>query len=161
LIGCFINTLVIRTDFSDNPSFWELLKRVREVALEAYENQDVPFEKLVEILQPGRDLSHNPLTQVMFTLQNVPQHETKLPRLEIVKLDRVEHERKSNNHRRVHQHQAMVENKTAMFDLDMTLWERGDILFGEFKYNTDLFEPETIDRLVEHFLILLQHIVTN
>ncbi|MBA2391554.1 MAG: amino acid adenylation domain-containing protein [Ktedonobacteraceae bacterium] len=164
LIGCFINTLVICTDVSGNPTFWELLERVREVALGAYEHQDIPFEKLVEMLQPGRDLSHNPLTQVMFTLQNVPQREATLPGVRLDHLDILEHAMQNklgSNTRSAQQHLAMAENKTAMFDLDMTIWERGDILFGEIKYNTDLFDPETIDRFHTQFLMLLKNIVAD
>ncbi|MGH2506704.1 MAG: non-ribosomal peptide synthetase, partial [Ktedonobacteraceae bacterium] len=165
LIGCFINTLVIRTDFGDNPTFLDLLKRVREAAIGAYEHQDIPFEKLVESLQPDRNLSHNPLTQVMFALQNVPQEAVHLPNLSFVMLSNVESSVATDvgaNVRHESQlHHAMTENKTAMFDLDMTFWERGEVLVAELKYNTDLFEPETIDRLQEHFLTLLASIVAD
>lgn len=165
LIGCFINTLVMRTDFDDNPTFLDLLKRVREVAIGAYEHQDIPFEKLVESLQPDRNLSHNPLTQVMFALQNVPQGEIHLPELSFVALSSVENTIKTdvgtNLGRESKLHHAMSENKTAMFDLDMTFWERGEILIAELKYNTDLFEPETIDRLQGYFLTLLENIVAD
>jgi myxalamid-type nonribosomal peptide synthetase MxaA len=165
LIGCFINTLVLRTNFSGNPTFWEVLGRVREVALGAYDHQDIPFEKLVETIQPDRDLSYNPLTQVMFALQNVPQGETVLPGLTLIPLYNVENAVLNmmgvNHEQASKKHKAMAENKTAMFDLDMTIWERGTELFGELKYNTDLFDPETIDRLQEHFLTLLQSIVAN
>ncbi|HEU5376092.1 MAG TPA: amino acid adenylation domain-containing protein [Ktedonobacteraceae bacterium] len=165
LIGCFINTLVIRTDFDDNPTFLDLLKRVREAAIGAYEHQDIPFEKLVESLQPDRNLSHNPLTQVMFALQNVPQGEVHLPELSFVTLSTVENSIRSgvgaNPGQESQLHRAMSENKTAMFDLDMTFWERGDTLLAELKYNTDLFEAETIDRFQGHFLTLLENIVAD
>ncbi len=166
LIGCFINTLVIRTDFGDNPTFLDLLKRVREAAIGAYEHQDIPFEKLVESLQPNRNLSHNPLTQVMFALQNVPQEEVHLPNLSFVTLSNVENTLitgvgGATTGHESQLHRAISENKTAMFDLDMTFWERGDKLVAELKYNTDLFEPETIDRLQEHFLTLLESLVAD
>src|SRR5262249_37099336 len=79
LIGFFVNTLVLRTKLGDNPSFKELLHRVKETALGAYTHQDLPFEKLVEAINPERNLSHTPLFQVMFVLQNAPMGEMKLP----------------------------------------------------------------------------------
>ena len=165
LIGCFINTLVMRADFTGNPTFLQLLERIRDFALGAYEHQDIPFEKLVETLQPGRDLSANPLTQVMFALQNVPRGETRLPGLTLTPLSTVEEAMLSTMGGQVQtaepKHRVMVENKTAMFDLDLTIWERDDYLFGEIKYNTDLFDPETIDRLHDHFLTLLASIAAN
>ncbi len=100
----------------------------------------------------------------MFTLQNVPQREATLPGLRLDHLDIIEHSMQNklgSNAKRARQHMAMAENKTAMFDLDMTIWERGDILFGELKYNTDIFDPETIDRFHEQFLRLLESIVAN
>ncbi len=165
LIGCFINTLVMCTNFSDNPTFRELLGRTREVALGAYEHQDIPFEKLAEALQPGRDLSHNPLTQVMFALQNVPQGEMIMPELTLIPLHTVEQAIVSTmggqGQLAGEKHQAALESKTAMFDLDVMLWERDDYLVGEIKYNTDLFESETIDRLYRHFLTLLAGVVAH
>ncbi|MBD0373583.1 MAG: amino acid adenylation domain-containing protein, partial [Pyrinomonadaceae bacterium] len=141
LIGLFVNTLVLRTELSSNPDFIEVLRRVREVTLAAYEHQDVPFEKLVEELQPERDLSRMPLFQVMFAFQNAP-----LPSLELsdVSLELLE-----------------VDLGTAKFDLTLNLSETSDSLNGYFEYNTDLFEAETISRLSEHFQTLLQSIIAD
>jgi amino acid adenylation domain-containing protein/thioester reductase-like protein len=165
LIGCFINTLVMSTSFAGNPTFQEVLKRTREVSLGAYEHQDIPFEKLAEALQPERDLSHNPLTQVMFALQNVPQGEMHMPGLTLTPLQPAERAILStmgaSTQKVGEKHQAMLESKTAMFDLDIMLWEREDHLLGEIKYNTDLFEPGTIDRIYQHFLTLLTAIVAH
>jgi amino acid adenylation domain-containing protein/non-ribosomal peptide synthase protein (TIGR01720 family) len=141
LIGCFVNTLVLRTDLSGNPSFQTVLKRVREVALGAYAHQDVPFEKLVDELQPDRDLSHNPLFQVMFVLQNAPMPTLELPELTLNTLE--------------------IDSETATFDLTLTLVETPTGLSGTCEYSTDLFEPETIARMLGHFQTLLQGIITN
>ena len=87
LIGVFINTIVVRTDLAGEPTFRELLHRVKEVTLEAYAHQDVPFEVVVEQLQIERDMSHNPLFQVMFILQNAPVHGTDLPGIRMESID--------------------------------------------------------------------------
>jgi amino acid adenylation domain-containing protein len=141
LIGLFMNTLVLRTELSGNPDFVEVLRRVREVTLAAYEHQDVPFEKLVEELQPERDLSRMPLFQVMFAFQNAP-----MPSLELsdVTLKLLE-----------------VDLGTAKFDLALNLSETSDSVNGYFEYNTDLFERETMARLSQHFQTLLQSIVST
>ena len=131
LIGCFLNTLVLRTDLSGDPTFRELLGRVREVTLNAYTNQDVPVEMLLEELQPGRDLSHNPLFQVLFILQTTP-----VPVLEWHGLTAVI---------------EPVENNTAKFDLTIDLNETRDGIEGSIEYNSDLFDPSTVARLAEHF----------
>ena len=140
LIGFFVNQLVLRTDLSDEPTFVELLQRVKEVCLGAYAHQDVPFEKLVEELQPERDLSRSPLFQVKLVLQNVPQESL---RLEGLQLGRVG-----------------MEGVTAKFDLMLTLVE-GEGLNGLLEFNTDLFESERIERLLRHFAVLLQGIVAE
>ncbi|MBE9190295.1 amino acid adenylation domain-containing protein [Gloeocapsopsis crepidinum LEGE 06123] len=141
LIGFFVNTLVLRTDLAGNPSFRELLERVREVTLGAYTHQDLPFEQLVEELQPERDLSHNSLFQVMFILQNAPTETLQLPGLTLSPL--------------------AVESQTANFDLTLSMVETEQGLSGWFEYNTDLFDATRITRMIEHFQTLLTGIVAN
>jgi amino acid adenylation domain-containing protein len=141
LIGFFVNTLALRTDLSGDPSFRELLQRVKEVALGAYAHQDVPFERLVEELQPERSLSHTPLFQVMLVLQNAPTERLQLPGLSLETL--------------------AVEIETAKFDLTLSLAEEDQQLEGRLEYNTDLFEAGTIQRMVNHLEVLLTSVVTN
>ncbi len=140
LIGFFANSLVLRTDLSGNPTFQELLGRVREVALGAYAHQDLPFEKLVEALQPERDLNRNPLFQVVFALQNTPIEILKLPGLTLSPLD--------------------FDPGTARFDLEFQLVCL-DTLGIVVTYSTDLFEQNTIARLLKHFQTLLEGIVAQ
>src|SRR5207247_9823941 len=130
LIGCFVNTLVLRVDASGNPSFCELLRRVKQVALEAYAHQDIPFEKLVEELQPKRDLSRTALFQVMFVLQNMPMAEMKLGGLTLSEVE--------------------IDRQVAKFDLTVTMWETEEGLAGVVEYSTDLFEAGTMAGLVGH-----------
>jgi amino acid adenylation domain-containing protein len=141
LIGFFVNTLVLRTSVSANPTFLELLGRVREVALGAYAHQDVPFEQLVEELQPERKLHQSPLFQTMFALQNLNREAVDLPGLTIdaVKMD----------------------IGTAKFDLALALYDEPDGLRTLIEYNTDLFDTATIDRMIAHFQTLLTGIVAN
>jgi amino acid adenylation domain-containing protein len=141
LIGFFLNTLVIRTDFGGNPRFRELLRRVREVALEAYANQDVPFEKLVEELQPQRDLARSPLCQVIFQLLNVSPagEQPSDPGTSSMKIER---------------------GGTA-FDLTCTLWESRHGLNGFFEYNSDLFDASTVASMAEHYENLLISIAAD
>ena len=141
LIGFFINTLVLRTNLSGNPTFRDLLQRVKKVALSAYEHQDLPFEKLVGELQLERDLSYSPVFQVKFMLQNAPQEELKLPGLTLSFLS--------------------TENSTAKLDLSLDMYETASGLTGAFAYNTDLFDKATINRMVEHFCCLLSGVVNN
>jgi len=141
LIGFFVNTLVMRTDFSGDPSFEELLARVREVALDAYAHQDLPFETLVEELQPQRDLSHTPLFQVMFVLDTAPMGTLELPGLTLSPVE--------------------VSSGTATFDLTLSMTSGPAGLGGYVEYNTDLFDRATIERMVGHFQTLLEGIVTN
>ncbi len=142
LIGFFVNTLVLRSDLSGNPTFTELLARVREVTLQAYSHQDLPFEKLVEELQPERNLNYNPLFQVAFQLQNTPAKTLELPELTLSKLDNDEHQ-------------------TAKFDLDLCLSETDAGLVGYLEYSSELFTSATIKRMVVHFQNLLSGIVAN
>ncbi|MBG1243115.1 amino acid adenylation domain-containing protein [Nostoc sp. NZL] len=141
LIGFFVNTLVLRADLSGDRSFNELLGRVRLMAIDAYAHQDLPFEMLVEVLQPERDLSHTPLFQVMFALQNVPMSEIELADLTISSLP--------------------VESATAKFDLFLSMQNTATGLVGVWEYNTDLFDASTIERMTGHFMTLLESIITN
>ena len=141
LIGFFTNTLVFRTNLSRNPTFKELLGSVREVALGAYNHQDLPFEKLVEILQPERDLSHNPLHQVVFYLRNVPTPQIKLPGVTLSNLE--------------------IEGKTAKFDLLLALEEGLEGINGTLEYSQDLFDASTARRIAGHFITLLESIAAN
>jgi amino acid adenylation domain-containing protein len=140
LLGFFINTLVLRADLADNPTFQELLRRVKDVALGAFAHQEVPFEMLVEKLQPERDMSRSPLFQVMFVHQNAPIQELKLPN--------VTFEFKP------------IDSGTAKFDLTLVI-EEGKQLNGSVIYNTDLFRSGTIERFIQHFQLLLRAIIKN
>ncbi|HTY64787.1 MAG TPA: condensation domain-containing protein, partial [Acidobacteriota bacterium] len=141
LIGFFVNTLVMRTNLGGDPSFRELLGRVREVALGAYGHQDVPFEKLVEELKPERDASRNPLFQVVMVLQNAGEQVLRLPELTV--------------------EISSGDTGTAMFDLTLELEEGAEGIGGNFEYNTDLYDRETIERMVGHFLRLLEGVVSD
>ena len=141
LIGLFASALVMHTDLRGNPSFSELLKRVRETALDAYAHQAVPFERLVEELQPERSLSHSPLFQVMFILQNVPQPEMELEGLRIEAVS--------------------IEASTSKFDVTLAMSDSDEGLKGALEYNTDLFDVQTIERMVAHFERLLESIVSD
>lgn len=151
LIGFFVNSLVLRTDLSGNPTFRSLLTRVREVALGAYAHQDLPFEKLVEELHPERNLNQNPLFQVVFALQNAPMSALELPGLTLSPLP--------------------FDSETTRFDLEFHLWERtpenglwinnSEGISGFVIYSTDLFDDSTIKRMLGHFQTLLESIVAD
>ncbi|MCA1612829.1 MAG: amino acid adenylation domain-containing protein [Acidobacteria bacterium] len=141
LLGFFVNTLVLRTDLSGGPDFRELLRRVKDVALGAYAHQDVPFERLVEELRPERDLSHQPLFQVMFVLQNAPGETLHLPELALSSFG--------------------SENETAKFDLTLSVDETEGELLASLEYNTDLFEGATVERMMGHFRTLLGGVVAE
>jgi amino acid adenylation domain-containing protein len=141
LIGFFINTLLMRADLSGDPSGQELLARVRTTAVGAYAHQDLPFEQLVEALSPHRDSSRSPLYQVVFSLQNAPQTVYELPGLSLRPL--------------------VLLRQTAKVDLALTLQEAAHGLHGWWEYNVDLFEASTIARMHNHWLTILQGLVTR
>src|SRR6185369_2480720 len=141
LIGFFVNTLVMRVDLAGNPTVRELLGRVRETALGAYVHQDVPFEKLVEDLQPERSLSHQPLFQVMVTMQNLPRDASAIAGLTLKG--------------------EPMKQASAKFELTLDLVEQGDEIHGELEYATELYDGWTIRRLLEHLERLLEGMVEN
>ena len=141
LIGFFVNTLIMRSDLSGNPTFEGLLARVKETTLEAYAHQDLPFEKLVEELQPLRDLRRQPIFQVTFSFDNVPRASLRLADLETRSAD--------------------TRHVRAKFDLTLFISEQSSGLRGVFEYASDLFERKTIERLAGHFSTLLHGIVAR
>lgn len=141
LIGFFANTLVLHTDCSGDPTFRQLLKRVREVALGAYAHQDLPLEKLVEELQPERSLSHSPLFQVMFSLQNAPLSTPKLSGLSLRPFE--------------------IKSTTSKFDLSLVVEDTDQGIYGALEYSTDLFNDQTIGRMSTHFETLLEGVTEN
>ncbi|MEM7133968.1 MAG: amino acid adenylation domain-containing protein [Chloroflexota bacterium] len=160
LIGFFVNTLALRTDlsrtslsesdFSENdadlfvqqtPSFVDVLAQVQETLQSAYDNQDIPFERLVEEFSPERNLNYNPLVQVMFALQNAPMNALELSDLSVTPV--------------------RIEVQRTRFDLEMHFWEVDDYLQGDCIYSTDLFDKTTIERMAGHFQTLLAGIITN
>jgi len=141
LIGLFVNTLVLRTDLSGRSTFKELLIKVRDVCLGAYAHQDLPFEKLVEELHAERDLSRNPLFQVMFTFHNRDLPTFKLPDLASEAIE--------------------LEGSTSKLDLTLSLAEQNGKLIGFFEYRTDLFDSSTIERMIGHFQTILEGIVAD
>jgi len=141
LLGFFVNTLVLRTDLSGNPTFRELLGRVRDVAVGAYAHQDLPFEKLVEELHPGRDLGRNALFQTMLALKNTPVREIRWPGLELEHLD--------------------IGHTTSKFDVSVHFEDAPDGLTCLVEYATDLFERDTIRRMTGHLRVLLESVVAD
>ncbi len=141
LIGMFVNTLVLRADLSDNPTFRELLNRVRKTTLEGYNHQDLPFERLLEELQTERSLSHNALVQVMFALQNNKMEDWDLPGLRVSQLE--------------------LDINFTRFDLEVHCREISSGLEAYCIYSTDIFESDTIIRMMGHFQTLLKAVVTT
>ena len=140
-IGFFLNMLVIRTDLSGTPNFLDLLARVRNRCVAAYAHQDLPFERLVEEVQPQRDINRNPLFQVSFTLRNASPVSLQLAGLEVRKLD--------------------LNPGTVRFDLELFLEEREDGLHGCMAYSADLFDAATIERMVGNLQVLLNGIAAD
>lgn len=134
-------TLVLRNQIKGNPSFNEFLSQVRQVATSAYTHQDVPFEQVVEALQPERSLSYNPLFQVVFVLENFLLDTLELPNVTLTP--------------------QFVERGTSQFDLTLAVWDTKQGLIGSWEYNSDLFEPDTIARMTSHFQTLLAAIIAN
>ncbi|MCP3145384.1 non-ribosomal peptide synthetase, partial [Pyxidicoccus xibeiensis] len=141
LIGFFINTLVLRAKIDGRQSFRELLAQARQRTLAAYEHQDVPFEKLVEELQPQRDLSRSPLFQVTLTLQNTPNETLNLPGLTLTPV--------------------APELDSSKYDFSLLLEEGSEGFTGFLNYNTDLFDAGTVQRLMQHYAVLLQAAVST
>ena len=142
LIGFFINTLALRTDVDSNASFVDLLQQIKQNTMEAYEHQEVPFEKVVDVVVNKRDMSRNPIFQVMFILQNTPE----VPHL---RFGDVELSRKH------------FEHTTSLFDITFTITETSAGLQGGVEYSTDLYSELTIKQMVMHFNQLLKSIVSN
>ncbi len=141
MIGFFINLMAVRTDLSGNPTFRELLGRVREGLLESYAHQEIPFPKIVQELQPERSATHNPIVQVLFVMQNIPRAKRELAGLQ---LDYFE-----------------VPITTSKFDMAVFVAEKPDELVGYWIYSTELFEQTTIQRMSRHFGTLLQSAVAQ
>ncbi|MBT7410094.1 MAG: amino acid adenylation domain-containing protein, partial [Methylococcales bacterium] len=139
LIGFFINMQALRTDFSGEPTFIEALKRVKQTALEAYSHQDMPFEKLVDALNLGRDTSRSPVFQIAFSMLQLPKTSYNLTDIEIKPVE--------------------AEIKSSKFDITLSLMETEQGIIGGFEYNTDLFESTTIARLAEHYNRLIDQII--
>ncbi|WP_257168770.1 non-ribosomal peptide synthetase [Bradyrhizobium sp. SRS-191] len=141
LIGFFVNMLALRTDLGGDPSFRELVHRVKSSALGAYQHQDLPFEKLVDALQPTRDLSRQPIFQTVFVLQDVSVEQMTLPGLEVERFDEGA--------------------ASVRFDIEMSMTEVDGRLTGCLLYATDLFEAATAERLVSHFVALLRGVIAD
>ncbi len=141
LIGFFINTLVIRADLSGNPGFSDFLQRVKHRTLGAFDHQDIPFETLVETLHPERNMSHTPLFQVMFVLNNAPMRALEMEDLTIELME--------------------IENKTSKFDLIFNITVTKDGFDGKLEFNTDLFDRATMERFESHFSLLLNRLLED
>ena len=141
LIGFFVNTLVLRFDFTGRPTVKAFLQQVRQITLDAYANQDFPFEKLVEALVPERQIAGYPITQVNLTVQNMPFPELSLPGLTLEGVP--------------------TPDATVRFDLEIDFWQTGDRIHGNFRYSTELFNRVFMERMTAHFTVLLDAMLEN
>src|SRR5262249_10803756 len=141
LIGLFVNTLIHRADLSGGPGFRDLLRRTRRTAIDAFAHQDVPFERLVTALPPGRDPGPSPPFQVVFSLQNAPLPGLRSPEIPLTPLE--------------------APTGTAKFDLTLFTAEGPEGLHLTMEYSSDLFDPPTVDRMLAHYRILLESIVAQ
>jgi len=141
MVGFFVNTLVLRSRVNAELNFREFLKQVKDTTLDAYENQDLPFEKLVDALAVDRSQSYSPLFQVMFVLQNVPLESIGLPGVEITQID--------------------TQFEVSKFDLTLSLTDNQGGITGFIEYNRELFGKKTIQRMIGHYIVLLEEIVSN
>ena len=140
IVGFFVNTLVLRTDLSGNPTFSDLLSKVKEAAVSAYAHQQMPFDLLVEKLQPERGVSHSPLVQVLFTFQNLPVQPIVLPELTV--------------------EPEQIDPGIARADLSIEVWPEGEGYRCDFEYNTDIFDDGSVEAMQSHFRNIL-HVVTE
>jgi len=141
IIGLFANTVVLRTDLSGDPDFGEIIKRVKRIALNAYAHQELPFEKLVEELNPARSLSNNPLFEIMFSAQRAAPHGFELGGLKLQVVD--------------------GSLATARFDISVLILESAEGMSGRIEYRTDLFDKRTVEQMAAHYLTLLEEVVKN
>jgi amino acid adenylation domain-containing protein/non-ribosomal peptide synthase protein (TIGR01720 family) len=141
LIGFFVNTVVMRTGFHRGLKFCDLLSQVRETVLQAHDHQDLPFEKLVDALQPKRDMSHTPVFQVMFAFMSAPEQTIEMPAIALRPLK--------------------YDSRMAEFDLTLNLSDSESGLFGAFEYSSDLFDTGTMERMVGHYITLLESSVSD
>jgi non-ribosomal peptide synthetase component F len=141
LIGFFINMLPMRTDLKGNPRFTQLLKRVKEVALGTYAHQQTPFEKLVEEIQPEREVGQMPLFNIVFGVQNAPKEDARMTGLKLSPMS--------------------ADHESARFDLTLWIYEGPESIYGNWIYSVDLFEEETIQRMHGHLETLLSSIVAR
>ncbi len=141
IIGFFVNTMALRSDLSGDPTFEELLEMTRKTCIEAYAHQDLPFEKLVDELNPERHMDRQPIVQIIFVLQNAPMPELALSGLTVTPLD--------------------AEGITVRFDLEVNAWEQPEGIHFNFFYSSDLFDSETIERMMSHFQVLLESVTAN